>query len=121
MRAPVLFRILSLAALLAGLLPAQLTPQQKQANLDSFDVVWQTVRDRHPDPALNGLNWTAIRTEVRPKIEAAPSIDAVRDLLRGMLARLQASHYSIIPSELYGDTPAPARSDGIAVSRTDPF
>ena len=88
-------------ALIPSALQAQLTSQQKQANLDSFDLVWKTVRDRHPDPALNGLDWTAIRAATRPRIESAASMDEVRDLLRGMLAKLQASHYAIIPVELY--------------------
>jgi carboxyl-terminal processing protease len=120
-RALVPLPILPLAALLAGPLLAQLTPQQKQANLDSFDVVWKTVRDRHPDPTLNGLNWTAVRAEVRPRIESATSMDQVRDTLRAMLARLAASHYSIIPAELYHDATAslPGAPDTTALPRTE--
>src|SRR3954447_25860848 len=82
-------------SILLALLP--LVGQQNSANLESFEQVWRTVRDRHPDPGLNGLNWQAIHDEVRPKIEAAKSIDEVRGILNEMLARLGASHYAVIP------------------------
>jgi len=88
--------------------------QQNSANLESFEQVWRTVRDRHPDPTLNGLNWQAIHDEVRPKIAAAKSMDDVRELLNGMLSRLGASHYSVIPRELYKPLEESAATDGDA-------
>ena len=85
----------------AGVLSAQLTPEQKAENIESFELLWRTVRDQHPDPKLNGLNWQEIHDSTRPLIENAASMDEVRDLLRGMVAKLEASHYSIIPSDRY--------------------
>jgi len=79
-------------------------------------VVWSTVRDRHPDPKLNGLNWQAIHDQTRPRIAAAKSIDEVREILREMLAKLGASHYAIIPKEMYEpirDAPAGNANPGI--------
>jgi len=105
--------VLSIVASLAGTLQAQLTPQQKQANLDSFEIVWKTVRDRHPDPTLNGLDWNRIHAETRPEIESAASMDDVRSVLTAMLAKLQSSHYAIIPADLYKEIdnqPASARA-----------
>jgi len=60
-----------LALALAGLSGAQptLTPAQRQLNLDSFEQVWKTVRDKHWDPNLNGVDWPAIHDELRPKVE----------------------------------------------------
>ncbi|MEP6716543.1 MAG: S41 family peptidase [Terriglobia bacterium] len=89
--------VLSLAQSLA----AQLTPEQKSANLASFELVWSTVRDRHPDPRLNGLNWQAVHDATRPHIEKAETMDAVRGALRAMLGKLNTSHYAIIPGDLY--------------------
>lgn len=80
---------------------AQLTPQETTANLESFDVVWRTVRDRHPDPKLNGLNWQAVHDEVRPKVAAATSMSEVRGAVTSMLDRLGASHYAVIPGSRY--------------------
>ena len=94
------FRLVALFVLAPGLL-AQLTPKQKADNLASFEVVWRTVRDRHPDPKLNGLDWQAIHDSTKPAIESAQSMQDVRRILTTMLDKLQSSHYAIIPGELY--------------------
>lgn len=107
---------LLLAALSGAAAFAQLTPKQKADNLESFEIVWRTVRDRHPDPKLNGLNWQAIHDSTRPLIEKAQSMQEVRRALAGMLGRLEASHYAIIPGDLYkeiGNSPAGSASPGI--------
>jgi carboxyl-terminal processing protease len=105
-------RPIALLVLIAGLcgpLLAQLTPRQKSENLESFEMVWRTVRDRHPDPKLNGLNWQAIHDSTKPAIEDAQSMPDVRRILTTMLAKLAASHYAIIPGDLYKaiDSPQP--------------
>lgn len=97
--------------LLAGTAFPQLSPQQKSDNLASFELLWRTVRDQHPDPKLNGLNWQAIHDSTRPLVETAASMDEVRDLLRGMIAQLEASHYTVIPSERYAAASMPAGPD----------
>jgi carboxyl-terminal processing protease len=93
--------LLILAAGFCEISLAQLTPRQKADNLESFEVVWRTVRDRHPDPKLNGLNWQAIHDSTKPVIENAQSMAEVRRVLTAMLEKLAASHYAIIPGDLY--------------------
>jgi len=78
-----------------------LTPAQRQLNLDSFDHVWTTVRDKHWDPQLGGLDWQAARQELRPQVEAAATMEQVREVLSLMLARLKESHFAIIPAQSY--------------------
>lgn len=98
---------------------AQLTPQETKANLESFEVVWRTVRDRHPDPKLNGLNWQAVHDEVLPKVAAAKSMSEVRGALTSMLDRLGASHYAVIPGSRYKAAEAVAEpAVATAVSET---
>jgi C-terminal processing protease CtpA/Prc len=94
-------RSLVATLVLAGTLAAQLTPKQKAENVESFELLWRTVRDQHPDPKMNGLNWQQVHDSMLPQIENATSMDEVRELLRGMVAKLEASHYSVIPSERY--------------------
>ncbi len=94
--------------LIAVPLFAQLTPKQKTDNLESFELVWSTVRDRHPDPNLNGLNWHAIHDSTKPVIEKAQSMNEVRRVLTDMLSKLQSSHYAIIPGDLYKEIDSPA-------------
>ena len=103
------------AVSLAPVAFAQLTPSQKRDNLESFEIVWRTVRDRHPDPKLNGLNWQAIHDSTKPAVEGAQSMQEVRRVLAAMLAKLAASHYAIIPGDLYkaiDNLQPPAREEG---------
>jgi carboxyl-terminal processing protease len=100
------YRLIAIFVLAAGFCApsaAQQTPKQKADNLESFETVWRTVRDRHPDPKLNGLDWQAIHDSTRPAIEKAQSMQEVRRLLTEMLDKLEASHYAIIPRELYNE------------------
>lgn len=96
-----LLSILVSMAALCGPLLAQLTPKQKAENLESFELIWRTVRDRHPDPKLNGLNWQAIHDTTKPAIENAQTMEDARRILRDMIGKLEVSHFSVVPSEAY--------------------
>jgi carboxyl-terminal processing protease len=92
---------LAIAACVACSLALALTPEEKKENLESFEYVWKTVRDKHwqRDPA--GLDWQAVHDELRPAIEKAETMEAARAVMSAMLARLNQSHFGIIPSTLY--------------------
>lgn len=113
-----LFVLLCLHPLLADL-----TPKQQAANVESFEKVWSTVRDRHPDVKLAGLDWQAVRSSTLPKIRAAKSMDEVRDLLSEMLHRLGTSHYGIVPGNVYNnmdaERPVERGSTGLRASVID--
>jgi len=87
-------------------LGAALTPEQRQLNIQSFEYVWTAIRDKHWQTKPGGLDWTAIHDEFRPKIEAADSMDAAREVLNQMLGRLHQSHFNIVPAELYSNVDA---------------
>ena len=108
-------RCLAALLLLAEIAAAQLNPKQKTENLESFELLWRTVRDQHPDPKLNGLNWQQVHDTTKPLIENAASMDEVRNLLRDMVSKLEASHYSVIPSERYAKTVPTPDGDGVMV------
>ena len=80
-----------------------LSQGDRQVHLDSFEKVWQTVRDRHWDLASTGVNWQAVHDELRPKIEAVNSIGEARNVMGTMLERLKQTHFGIIPSDVYRD------------------
>lgn len=81
--------------------PRPLTAEQKSLNVASFDYVWATVRDRHWDPDLGGLDWEAVKAELRPRVEAAETMEVARGVMRDALARLKQSHFAIISGEAY--------------------
>src|SRR5580698_8319706 len=79
------------------------TAQASQANLDSFEKVWTTIRDKHWEKNPGGLDWQAIHQEYRPRIERAANIDEVRAVLKDMLGRLRQTHFGILPATVYAD------------------
>ncbi len=82
-------------------------------NIESFEYVWSTVRDRHWDPSLNGIDWQQVHDTFKPQVESAKDRDSVDRLLNEMLATLEQSHFGIIPASAYTPLDAHAApSDG---------
>jgi carboxyl-terminal processing protease len=95
--------IAALAVLLSATAALALTPEQRQLNIDSFEQVWKTVRDKHWQVKPAGLDWQAVHDELKPAIEKADSMDAARAVMRDMIGRLHQTHFNIVPGEVYGD------------------
>jgi len=58
----------------------------------AFDFVWQTIRDRYHDPALNGTDWVAVGARYRPLAMAAKGDEAFWDVLDKMTGELRDAH-----------------------------
>jgi carboxyl-terminal processing protease len=80
-----------------------LTAEQRQKNIESFELVWKTVRDSHYDPRLGGVDWQAVRAELRPRLEKAGSMGEARAVMNDMLGRLGHTHVAVYPASLYED------------------
>lgn len=109
-------RAIALSA--AALLPAgcatapkepPLTAEQRQLNLESFECVWAKINGEYWDREFGGVDWQAVRGELRPQIEQAASRSEARAVMRDMISRLGLSHFAIIPSEVYEKLDDPAR------------
>jgi len=74
---------------------------RSQLDLDSFEKVWTTVRDKHWQARPGGLDWQAIHDEYRPRVEKAASHAEAQAILQEMLGRLKQSHFAIIPAPVY--------------------
>ncbi len=72
--------------------------------LAAFDAAWQAVNDLHFDPNFNGVDWAAVRQELRPRAELARTLAEVRDLISEMLDRLGQSHFVLFPAEILAET-----------------
>ena len=81
--------------------PAGLTPAQRDLHIQSFDHVWMTVATKHFDPTLGGLDWGAVRAELRPRVVNARTAGEARAATGEMLRRLGQSHFAIIPVGAY--------------------
>ena len=102
-------RIISFILLFGAALPVYpqsadlvpLTENQRKLNLESLEQVWTTVRDRHWDPKLGGLDWTAAHNAALSKVRAAKNMEQARTAMSEMLGKLKQSHFAILPSDLY--------------------
>lgn len=103
---------LVLAMLCPVPLSAQLTPEQKRLNTESFEKVWTTIRDKHWEKNPGGLDWQAIHEEYRPQIDKAQSMEEARKVMRDMLDRLHETHFGIIPSSTFGEVDRDQQGDG---------
>jgi C-terminal processing protease CtpA/Prc/NADPH-dependent 2,4-dienoyl-CoA reductase/sulfur reductase-like enzyme len=60
-----------------------------------LDAAWRTVRDKHYDPTLGGLDWKAVRAKYEPLAIGAPSDAAFYRVLNQMIGELGQSHMLI--------------------------
>jgi carboxyl-terminal processing protease len=65
----------------------------------TFEIVWQTVKESHFDPTFGGLDWDAIRHEFAPLAARARTDTELHALLQRMLNRLKQSHFNIVSPE----------------------
>lgn len=99
-------------------LPAQsrkADPGDAARRRETFQLVWQTVKDQHFDPTFGGLNWDAVRNEFALRVAQTQSDRELHWLLQEMLNRLGQSHFVIIPPEnipvISPEEPEPAEGD----------
>jgi len=85
---------------------------------ETFDAVWTTIDEKHFDPTHNGVDWIAVRDELRPKVADVRTNDELRALLNEMIGRLGQSHFGIIPKEIA--SPSGARAAVSAAHVTEP-
>ncbi|MGH9839873.1 MAG: S41 family peptidase [Blastocatellia bacterium] len=82
----------------------------------SFDIVWRTVREKHFDPALGGVDWDAVRRKYEPLVARAGKDRDFYRLLNEMLGELRQSHFGVIPPEAIladGSLDAPVGEIGV--------
>jgi carboxyl-terminal processing protease len=108
---------LALAAMAAALgIPAaaQTPAPDPSVSLATFDTAWTVIGRTHFDSTYNGVDWNALRAELRPRAGAARSTEELRGVLNEMLGRLRQSHFYLVPGEVQRTLSA-----GEAVERKD--
>jgi carboxyl-terminal processing protease len=77
----------------------------------TFEIVWRTVKEKHFDPAMGGVDWDKAHETYAPRVAAVKSDREFYLLLQEMLGLLHQSHFNIFPPESL--TPeAPKEMDG---------
>lgn len=89
----------SVMALAAGsLAQASCLSAPERDNLAVFDAMWETIDEWYFDPAMNGLDWAAIRRDWRPRAAKAETQAALYlDVLVPILDQFNTSHVDIRP------------------------
>jgi carboxyl-terminal processing protease len=90
------------AAVVLCLFPVRatdLTPAQRQLNVDSFEYAWKTIDKRMWEPMP--VDWQKVHDELRPKVEAARTMEQARAVMHDMIGRLKMTHFGIVPGDVY--------------------
>ncbi len=100
-----------LAAAAAG---QSASPASERAlNLESFDFAWRKIAETFWEEEMGGVDWRAVRDELRPRARDAADARELRNVIQEMLARLGQSHFGVLPgagSTDRGDAPAESTS-----------
>jgi carboxyl-terminal processing protease len=81
----------------------------------TFDSAGSRSADSHYSADYNGIDWPGVRAELRPRAAAARTLDELRIVIDGMLARLGESHYALIRREAAGSLEEGAGNAAAAV------
>lgn len=74
----------------------------------TFQMAWETVRDKFYDPNFNGVDWNKVHERYSPLVDAAKTDAELYGLLNRMLAELKVSHMGVItPEGIRGSNDAP--------------
>ena len=65
--------------------------------LQTFDAAWSIIDTTYYDPAFRGVDWKAVREELRPEAGRARTSAELRGTIAKMLARLGESHFAVLP------------------------
>lgn len=110
-------RRLVAAAVLAGC-AAALHAADVPRGTETFEAVWTIIRDTHFDKTFNGVDWDAVRAELKPRAEASKTPAELRGVINAMLSRLGQSHFALIPGS--ADAAGTGTDQGIASGMADP-
>ena len=79
------------------------TAAQEDVHLETFDAAWRIISETHWDTEFNGVDWEAVREELRPRAAEAASVADLRGVIREMLNRLDQSHFALWPGDAIGN------------------
>ena len=70
---------------------------QKERNIETLNIVWETTNTQYFDGTFNGLNWQGEYDHYRPIIEKCETYDTIFHYLNEMLFKLNVSHLFALP------------------------
>ena len=98
---PAVLALFSALSFQANTAPTPTAAESKKNQIDSFELVWTTLRDSYWDKTMAGLDWQAIHDRYLVEVKAATTPEQARAAMSHMIALLPSSHLAIIPGSLY--------------------
>ena len=65
--------------------------------LGDFDETWNTIAENYVDAEFEGLDWEALKTEYRPRVEGAEDAEKAYELLAEMVGKLENGNTFVVP------------------------
>jgi carboxyl-terminal processing protease len=65
--------------------------------LETFRIVWETIRDNYFDATLAGVDWNGVRARYAPQVLAAATSRDFHDLMDRMVRELPVTHLRVLP------------------------
>ena len=97
----------------AGAAPVATTTNIRQ---ETFDIVWTTVKEKHFDPDLGGVDWDKVREQYQPRMTAVKSDQELYTVLQNMLGELHQSHFHILtPESIVDDDSKEPKGGGVGL------
>lgn len=90
---------LLLALLLASQTVVRASTSENRFYAQAFEKIWRTTRDHFYDPAMHGLDWSAVGGRYRAKAEMAASKQEFQTVVNAMLGELRASHLAYLTDD----------------------
>ena len=85
-----------------------------------FEKVWSLINDRYYDPAMNGVDWAAVKGRYRPLIATAPTDSEFYDVVKRMVAEMKDAHTRFLtPRESREHRARQGTTAGILLSRIE--
>jgi len=88
---------LALVVTLSIFVGPTLCRSENEAQVETFEAVWNKINETYFDAALGGLNWKEVHDRYKPRIAAAKTGREFYELVNDMLWELKASHANLIP------------------------
>jgi carboxyl-terminal processing protease len=100
-----------------AVLTVVLTAGQPKTDLESFELIWSTLRSEYWDASMAKLDWQAIHEQYLQELQAAKDTNEARAVMSRMIHRLPSSHLAIIPGWAYDRADTPASTPAAASQR----
>jgi carboxyl-terminal processing protease len=77
--------------------PDDVIPEDERVG--TFELISKTIDESYWDPTFGGVNWAAVKTRYRPRVQAATTSRAFHALLDEMVGELKVSHVHVQPPD----------------------